>query len=261
MEAKKRSDRRRFLQKGAALAGLAVAPAGAVLGSPSASGAAPLPQENGTVDDVNSTDAVLYGRRSPYVNTVRSLEGSISPDSSPPRPEPVADGREDSAWRSDGHHHAVVSALHDAALLRRPDDRSGRAPADDPRPRRAAARVFDGRAEAAAVRVAHLLHRMHRQSARTRKDEPSPIHTAARPAANGPVSRSRCCSTRRGIKAGAKWIRRRGRGRREAREERPAAEGTGRCASWRTDRTASRPSGPGLPSPARRAGHGRASIR
>ena len=88
MEAKKRSDRRRFLQKGAALAGLAIAPAGAVLGSPSASGASPLPQENGTVDDVNSTDAVLYGRRSPYVKTVRSLEGSISPDGSPPRPNP-----------------------------------------------------------------------------------------------------------------------------------------------------------------------------
>jgi sulfane dehydrogenase subunit SoxC len=88
MEAKKRSDRRRFLQKGAALAGLALAPAGAVLGSPSASDASPQSQENGIVDDVNSTDAVLYGRRSPYVKTVRSLEGSISPDGSPPRPNP-----------------------------------------------------------------------------------------------------------------------------------------------------------------------------
>jgi sulfane dehydrogenase subunit SoxC len=87
MEPKKRSDRRRFLQKSAALAGLAVAPAGAVLGSSSA-GAAPLLEENGVIDDVNSTDAVLYGRRSPYVKTTRSLEGSISPENSPPRPNP-----------------------------------------------------------------------------------------------------------------------------------------------------------------------------
>jgi sulfane dehydrogenase subunit SoxC len=88
MDPEKLSDRRRFLRKSAALAGLALAPAGAVLGSPATSAATPLPPENAVVDDVNSTDAVLYGRRSPYVNTVRSLEGSISPDNSPPRPNP-----------------------------------------------------------------------------------------------------------------------------------------------------------------------------
>ena len=88
MQPKKVSGRRRFLQKGAALAGLAVAPAAAVLASPSESSAAPNQAEGALVDDVNSTDAVLYGRRSPYVNTLRKLEGSISPDGSPPRPNP-----------------------------------------------------------------------------------------------------------------------------------------------------------------------------
>ena len=64
-------DRRRFLRKSAALAGLVVAPAGAVLGSPAAApNAPPLAQGDGTVDDVNSTEAVLYGRRSPYANTL-----------------------------------------------------------------------------------------------------------------------------------------------------------------------------------------------
>ena len=121
MEAKKRSDRRRFLKKGAALAGLAIAPAGAVLGSPSASGASALPQENGTVDDVNSMDAVLYGRRSPYVKTVRKSRRVDQSGRLAAAAQPLADGREDPAWRSDGHHHAVVAALHDAAFLRHPD--------------------------------------------------------------------------------------------------------------------------------------------
>jgi len=50
--------RRRFLQKSAALAGLAVAPASVVLGSPAAApNALPLVQGDGTVDDVNSTEA------------------------------------------------------------------------------------------------------------------------------------------------------------------------------------------------------------
>jgi sulfane dehydrogenase subunit SoxC len=87
MNPEKPSNRRRFLQKSAALAGLAVVPADALL-TPSESTASPLPQENVVVDDVNSTDAVLYGRRSPFVKTVRGLEGSISPDNSPPRPNP-----------------------------------------------------------------------------------------------------------------------------------------------------------------------------
>ena len=85
--------RRRFLQKSAALAGLAVAPASAVLGSPAAApNALPLVQGDGTVDDVNSTEAVLYGRRSPYANTLRRLEGSMNPDSATPRPNPTRQG-------------------------------------------------------------------------------------------------------------------------------------------------------------------------
>jgi sulfane dehydrogenase subunit SoxC len=84
----KSEDRRRFLRRGAALAGLAVAPAGTVLGSSSAAEAPPPAESDATVDDINSVDAVVYGRRSPFANVVRKLEGSISPDNSPPRPNP-----------------------------------------------------------------------------------------------------------------------------------------------------------------------------
>ena len=84
----KPTDRRRFLQKSAAVAGgLAVSPA--IAGLPSEN--AELLAQNGNVpstDDPNSMDAVLYGRRSRFVNTVRRIEGSSSPDGSPPRPSP-----------------------------------------------------------------------------------------------------------------------------------------------------------------------------
>jgi sulfane dehydrogenase subunit SoxC len=80
--------RRRFLQKSAAIAGgLAVTPA--VAGLPSES--ADLQAQAGSIsstDDPNTMDAVLYGRRSRFVNTVRRIEGSTSPDGSPPRPSP-----------------------------------------------------------------------------------------------------------------------------------------------------------------------------
>jgi sulfane dehydrogenase subunit SoxC len=84
----KTADRRRFLQKSAALAGIAVVPASAVLGSPSAAAISAVAESDATLDDINSTEAVLYGRRSPYANVVRKLEGSVSPDNSPPRPNP-----------------------------------------------------------------------------------------------------------------------------------------------------------------------------
>jgi len=84
----KTADRRRFLQKSAALAGIAVVPSSAVLGSPAAAPAPAVAEGDATLDDVNSTDAVLYGRRSPYANVVRKLEGSVSPENSPPRPSP-----------------------------------------------------------------------------------------------------------------------------------------------------------------------------
>jgi sulfane dehydrogenase subunit SoxC len=86
------TDRRRFLTKGAALVGLAaLAPSRAVLGSPSAAGASPLEQGgvgDGSADDLNSTEAVLYGRRSRFANVLRKLEGSSNPEGSPARPSP-----------------------------------------------------------------------------------------------------------------------------------------------------------------------------
>ena len=234
----KEQGRRRFLQKGAALAGLVVAPAGAVLGSPAAAPSAlPLAQGDGTVDDVNSTEAVLYGRRSPYANTLRKLEGSMNPDSAHAASEPDAPGRQDSAWRADGHHHAVLAALHHAALLRHPDHRSGLAPADDPRARRAAARLFGRRAEAAAVRVADLFHRVHRQPSeparanRRRYARPRGLQRMDRRAALGAAStRPDSRPARNG------FSRRAPTGGSTARASRCRRRST--TASWRTRRTA-----------------------
>ena len=77
--------RRRFLQNGIALAGLAAAaPAGLAHAAGPAIGQAP---GSGT-PDLNSIDAVLYGRRSRFVTTVRVIEGMSHPDRMPPRPNP-----------------------------------------------------------------------------------------------------------------------------------------------------------------------------
>jgi sulfane dehydrogenase subunit SoxC len=82
----KKPGRRRFLKNGATLAGLALAPTGAALYSTSASGS-PL-ADAAERDDLNSIDAVLYGRRSRFVTTQRSIEGMSHPDVMPPRPDP-----------------------------------------------------------------------------------------------------------------------------------------------------------------------------
>ena len=77
--------RRRFLKNGIALAGLAAAaPAGlAVTAGPA------IGQTAGAgTPDLNSIDAVLYGRRSRFVTTVRVIEGMSHPDRMPPRPSP-----------------------------------------------------------------------------------------------------------------------------------------------------------------------------
>jgi sulfane dehydrogenase subunit SoxC len=82
------TDRRRFLRRGAAIAGgFAVAPG---ISSLPADDPTLLAQTGGapSTDDMNSMDAVLYGRRSRFANVVRRIEGSSSPDGSPPRPSP-----------------------------------------------------------------------------------------------------------------------------------------------------------------------------
>jgi sulfane dehydrogenase subunit SoxC len=85
----KEAGRRHFLKSGAALAGLVVAPAGA-LSLPAAVRAEPRAAGSAAtdVDDVNSLDAVLYGHRSRFVTTVRSIEGMSHPDNAPLRPAP-----------------------------------------------------------------------------------------------------------------------------------------------------------------------------
>jgi sulfane dehydrogenase subunit SoxC len=85
----KESGRRKFLKNGAALAGLVLAPTGTLLATPSARGEALLDAaDNGSVEDVNSLDGVLYGRRSRFVTTVRKIEGMSHPDTTPPRANP-----------------------------------------------------------------------------------------------------------------------------------------------------------------------------
>ena len=84
----KKDGRRRFLKTGAALTGLALAPFGAALDSRAS--AEPLLDAADSVSagDSNSLEAVLYGRRSRFVTTVRSIEGRSHPDVAPPRPNP-----------------------------------------------------------------------------------------------------------------------------------------------------------------------------
>jgi len=84
----KPTDRRRFLRQSAAMAGgLAVAPSIAGVSSGPESTLLAQAGDAGS-NPINSVDAVLYGRRSRFVTTVRPIEGSSSPDGSPPRPSP-----------------------------------------------------------------------------------------------------------------------------------------------------------------------------
>src|SRR5262245_54957563 len=76
--------RRQLLRKTIAVAGFApVARAGL-------SAAAPAGAEDRGAGayDLNSTEAVLYGRRSRFVTTVRAIEGASHPDRMPTRPNP-----------------------------------------------------------------------------------------------------------------------------------------------------------------------------
>jgi len=87
------TDRRRFLAKGGALVGAALASPGAIaLGSPAAGLGAPPQGDANAAYDINSNDAVLYGRRSRFANVLRRMEGSSNPDGSPPRPSPYRAG-------------------------------------------------------------------------------------------------------------------------------------------------------------------------
>lgn len=83
----KSSDRRRFLQRSAALAGLVAAPAGVALAEP-AFGEARAAGADAV--DMNSLDAVLYGQRSRFVTTVRATGGMSH--SATPRPNPYRPG-------------------------------------------------------------------------------------------------------------------------------------------------------------------------
>jgi sulfane dehydrogenase subunit SoxC len=80
----KPSGRRRFLRNGAALAGMALAPAGGI-----ASGEALANVGEVNVSDMNAIENVLYGRRSRFVTTTRIIEGSSHSDVPRPRPSPT----------------------------------------------------------------------------------------------------------------------------------------------------------------------------
>ena len=86
MNSKKRG-RREFLQESAALAGLAVVPVHIAAGTTNAGGEAQASKPT-DVNDPNSLDALLYGRRSRFVTTVRMIEGTSHPDMRPPLPNP-----------------------------------------------------------------------------------------------------------------------------------------------------------------------------
>ena len=85
----RKDGRRRFLKSGAALTGLALAPFGAAFGSRRVSAERLLnAADSVSAGDSNSLEAALYGRRSRFVTTVRSIEGRSHPDVAPPRPNP-----------------------------------------------------------------------------------------------------------------------------------------------------------------------------
>ena len=80
----KQSSRRRFLRKGAALAGLAATPTGLAVAPRAAGG-----QTRGSaVPDMNSMEYVLYGQRSRFVNSERILEEHDHHEVHRPRPDP-----------------------------------------------------------------------------------------------------------------------------------------------------------------------------
>jgi sulfane dehydrogenase subunit SoxC len=77
-----KAGRRDFLKSGAALAGLTVA-------MPSSGGRLLEAADTGTATDMNAIDAVLYGRRSRFVTTVRLIEGTSHSDTPRVRPNPT----------------------------------------------------------------------------------------------------------------------------------------------------------------------------
>ena len=78
----KQPSRRRFLEKSAAVAGLAASPSAVVLAGSAVE--APPP----AVIDNNSLDAVLYGRRSRFVTMTREIEGRSHSTTPRIRPTP-----------------------------------------------------------------------------------------------------------------------------------------------------------------------------
>ena len=80
--------RRRFLQKGAAVAGLVAAPrALEVTGGSAEAEAAQF--SSATVVDNNSLESVLYGRRSRFVTMTREVEGRSHSETPRIRPNPA----------------------------------------------------------------------------------------------------------------------------------------------------------------------------
>src|SRR5262249_49749426 len=80
----KQSDRRRFLKKGAALAGMALSPTGAAAGGEASASVGDV-----SVSDMNAIENVLYGRRSRFAPTTRVIEGASHSDVPRPRPNPT----------------------------------------------------------------------------------------------------------------------------------------------------------------------------
>ena len=160
--------RRRFLKKGAALAGLA-------LGA-SRTTSAQTPDSHSAASDAHSSDSkelakelIAYGERSQFVTSVRvPVAERMSPDMFGLTFH-VLTPLQDSVGI------ITPSSLHYVATHRglvRPGHRSERASADDPRHGGSTAGLHDGRAEAPALRVAHSLHRVPRQPCASRGTRP-----------------------------------------------------------------------------------------
>ena len=138
-------------------------------------------------------------------------------------------------------HHALRAALR-APSRRHAAGRPAPAPADDPRPRRASARLHDGRHRALPVGVAHPLHRMrrqHRHGMGQRRGSDGPVFArhalVQRVDRRAPVDAAR--RSRHRPREGEVSAGRR-RGRRVADAHDSACDGAGRRAWSATGRTA-----------------------
>ena len=195
--------RRRFLQKGAAVAGIVAAPRALEV----AGGSAEAAQfSSATVVDNNSLESVLYGRRSRFVTTTREVEGRSHSETPRIRPNPQRPSARTPL--ADLVGTITPTSLHFTTqhYYGIPDINPAEHTLDGRGDGGSAPRLHDGRAAPVAVRLARPLPRVRRQPPQPATPRRSPEPTAEWAAASGPACRCPPCSRRSAIRNGASWV-------------------------------------------------------